>query len=140
MVPNVYKAVLSYTYHNFALVHIVQKHMKWPGCVIVANEGHCQGHSLYCDWPSLGTIINSLLITHSRPNHVLQIFSATFVQKISDFRCSLDSVHGTLTCQIIVQQTYYFLGERTPTQPYQDLHVLLISNIFHSKPDFHLHK
>ena len=46
----------------------------------------------------------------------------------------------TLTCQIIVQQILLFFGEKNTYTTLLGPTRLLISEIFPSKPDFHLHK
>ena len=47
---------------------------------------------------------------------------------------------STLTCQIIVQQILFFFGEKNTYTTLLGPTCLLISEIFPSKPDFHLHK
>ena len=46
----------------------------------------------------------------------------------------------TLTCQIIVLQILFFLGEKNTYTTLLGPTRLLISDNFPSKPDFHLHK
>jgi len=50
------------------------------------------------------------------------------------------ALEPTLTCQIIVQQILLFLGEKNTYTTLFGPTRLLISEIFPSKPDFHLHK
>ena len=47
---------------------------------------------------------------------------------------------STLTCQIIVQQILLFFGEKNTYTTLLGPTRLLISEIFPSKPDFHLYK
>ena len=47
---------------------------------------------------------------------------------------------STLTCQIIVQQILLFFGEKNTYTTLLGPKPLLISKIFPSNPDFHLHK
>ena len=46
----------------------------------------------------------------------------------------------TLTCKIIVQQILFFFGEKNTYTTLLGPTRLLISEIFPSKPDFHLYK
>ena len=49
-------------------------------------------------------------------------------------------VVATLTCQIIVQQILLFFGKKNTYTTLLGPTRLLISDIFLTKPDFHLHK
>ena len=56
------------------------------------------------------------------------------------FGRSVDTIPTTLTCQITVQQILLFFGEKNTYTTLLGPTRLLISEIFPSKPDFHLYK
>ena len=62
-------------------------------------------------------------------------------EKIYEWQAVLLPYWRTLTCLLIVQQILLFFREKTPTQPaLLGPTLLLIPEIFPSKPDFHLNR
>ena len=66
------------------------------------------------------------------------IYTAWFYKKLRNFFIP-GALMITLTCQIIVQQILLFFGEKNTYTTLFGPKNLLISEIFPSKPDFHLH-
>ena len=61
-------------------------------------------------------------------------------KSLEKFKTTLILMQPTLTCQIIMQQVLLFFWKKTTYTTLLGPTLLSISDIFPSKPDFHLHK